>query len=157
MPHVYDDFSAIASRIPGSVAVEFCHRHGVDSITFDELAALAEHGAATLAALGVGKGDRCAILADNHYRWFVAYLGTLRLGAVAVPLDTAYDAAQVRTVLRDSDAKVLVASPRHLETAREAAEALAPGPAVLLLSGSAAGVRELAPASPAGLAQDRDF
>ena len=30
MPHVYDDFSAIASRIPDTVAVEFCHRHGVD-------------------------------------------------------------------------------------------------------------------------------
>ena len=152
MPHVYDDFSAIASRIPGTVAVEFCHRHGVDAITFGELAALAEQGAATLAGHGVGAGDRCAILAENHYRWFVAYLGTLRLGAVAVPLDTAYTVPQVLTVLRDSNAKVLVASPRYLETAREAAEALAPAPAVLLLSGSAPGVRELAPASPSGLA-----
>jgi len=152
MPHVYGDFSAIASRIPGTVAVEFCHRHGVDQITFGELAALAEHGAATLAGLGVRAGDRCAILAENHYRWFVAYLGTLRLGAVAVPLDTAYNVPQVRTVLRDSDAKVLVASPRYLDTAREAAEAMAPAPAVLLLSGSAPGVRELAPALPAGLA-----
>ena len=141
MPHVYDDFSAIAARIPDAVAVEFCHRDGIDRITFGELAALAEHAAASLADLGVGAGDCCAILAENHYRWFVAYLGVLRLGAVAVPLDTAYDVSQVRTVLQDSGARVLVASPRFLDVARAAVSGLQPSPPVLLVSGSADGRR----------------
>ncbi|MFO7694697.1 MAG: AMP-binding protein [Vicinamibacterales bacterium] len=147
MPHVYDDFSAIASRIPDSIAVEYCHRHGIDEITFGELAALAGRAAATLAGLGVGAGERCAILADNHYRWLAAYLGILRLGAVAVPLDTAYSAPQVRTVLNDSAAKALVVSTRYLDVAREATEASAPGPTILLLSGSADGIGELLPAA----------
>ena len=150
MPHVYDDFIAIASRIPDAVAVEDRHRHGVDQITFGELDVLACRAAATLASLGVGAGDRCAILAENHYRWFAAYLGTLRLGAVAVPLDTAYSATQVGTVIRDSEAKVLMLSPRYLNVAREAAAASAPGPALLLLSGSADGIAELVPAPSAG-------
>jgi long-subunit acyl-CoA synthetase (AMP-forming) len=126
MPHIYDDFRTVATRIPGTVAVEYCHRAGIDQVTFGELARLAEGAARTLAGLGVGAGDRCAILAENHYRWFVAYLAILRLGAVAVPLDTAYSAAQVRTVLGDSDAKVVVASPRYLGAAREAAAARSP-------------------------------
>src|SRR5512137_523051 len=139
MPHIYDDFRAIASRIPDSVAVEYCHRAGVDQVTFGELAELTTVAASTLSGLGLGSGDRCAILAENHYRWFVAYLGILRLGAVAVPLDTAYEVSQVRTVLRDSDAKALVASSRFLDAGREAAAALTPRPHVLLLSGSAPG------------------
>ena len=152
MPHVFEDFSAIASRIPDAVAVEFCHRHGIDRITFGELAALAGHAAATLAGLGVGAGDRCAILAENHYRWLGAYLGALRLGAVPVPLDTAYDVPQVRTVLRDSGARVLIVSPRYLDVAREAAGASQPSPALLLVAGSADGIQELVPASAAGAA-----
>jgi long-chain acyl-CoA synthetase len=145
MPHVYDDFRAIASRIPDTVAVEYCHRAGIDQVTFGELAVLAEHAASTLSGLGLGAGDRCAILAENHYRWFVAYLGILRLGAVAVPLDTAYDASQVRTVLRDSAAKAIVASSRFLDAAREAAAEMAPRPHLLLLSGSAPGATGLVP------------
>jgi len=151
MPHIYDDFRAIASRIPDAVAVEYCHRAGVDQVTFGELASLAERAASTLSGVGLGAGDRCAILAENHARWFVAYLGILRLGAVAVPLDTAYSVSQVRTVLGDSGAKAVVASPRHVESALEAAAGLAPSPRVLLHSGSAPGVAGLV-ASAAGSA-----
>ncbi|MGE5200270.1 MAG: AMP-binding protein, partial [Rhodospirillaceae bacterium] len=130
MPHIFDDFRAIASRIPGTVAVEYCHRTGVDQVTFGDLAALVEQAASTLAGLGVRAGDRCAILGENHYRWFVAYLGILRLGAVAVPLDTAYTTSQVATVLRDSGAKAIATSRRYLDSAREASGALEPAPHV---------------------------
>ncbi len=121
------------------------------AITFGELAALACQAAATLAGLGVGAGDRCAILAENHYRWFAAYLGTLRLGAVAVPLDTAYSASQVGTVIRDSAAKVLMVSPRYLDVAREAAAASAPGPA----DPAALGVRRRGRGTRAGVERRR--
>ena len=145
MPSIYDDFRAIAARIPDSVAVEYCHRAGIDEVTFAELAGMSERAAATLAGLGIGAGHRCAILAENHFRWFAAYLGILRIGAVAVPLDTAYSVAQVRTVLRDSEARAIVASPRFLETAREAAAELTPAPRVLLHSGSSPGIAQLTP------------
>ncbi len=145
MPHIYDDFRSIAERIPDVVAVEFCHRSGVDTTTFGDLIRLAERAASTLAGLGLAPGERCAILAENHARWFVAYLGILRLGAVAVPLDTAYSAAQIRTLLLDSGARAIVASPRYLEAARSAAETLTPAPHVVLHSGSAPGAVDLLP------------
>jgi long-chain acyl-CoA synthetase len=153
MPHVYEDFSAIASRIPATTAVEYCHRTGVDRLSFGDLAAFAGQAALTLAGLGIGPGDRCAILAENQPRWCGAYLGMLRLGAVAVPLDTAYHVSQVSTVLQDSAAKVLVASARYLGAAREAAAALTPAPHVLALSGPVPGVPELVPAHTDGPAQ----
>jgi long-chain acyl-CoA synthetase len=145
MPNVYDDFQAIAARIPDSVAVEYCHRAGIDEVRFRDLAVMAERAAATLSGLGIGAGQRCAILAENHFRWLAAYLGILRLGAVAVPLDTAYSVGQVQTVLRDSEARAIVASPRFLETAREAAARLAPSPHVLLHSGASPGIAQLTP------------
>lgn len=150
MPHVFEDFASVAERFPAHVAVEFCHRAAVDRVSYAELADLAHQVAEVLAAAGVGPGMRCAILADNDARWCGTYLGILRLGAVAVPLDTAYHVTQVRTVLADSEARVLLTSPRYLETSREAAGSMTPPPEVLLLAGSAPGVRDVATALSGG-------
>ena len=68
--------------------------------------------AAWLAAKGIRKGDCCAILGANDAHWCAAYLGVLKLGAIAVPLDTTYSAAQVATIVRDSGAKVLFVSDK---------------------------------------------
>jgi acyl-CoA synthetase (AMP-forming)/AMP-acid ligase II len=66
----------------------------IETITFSELDRLAGLSARWLIQQHVGPGDRVALLADNDGRWIAAYLGALRIGAVAVPLDTAYKAAQ---------------------------------------------------------------
>jgi long-chain acyl-CoA synthetase len=84
---------------------------------------MAAAAAAHLAARGVLPGDRCAILAENSERWCAAYLGILRIGAVAVPFDTTYSEKQVATLLRDSGARVVVASTRFAATASVAAPA----------------------------------
>ena len=152
MPHVFEDFARVAERFPDKVAVEFCRRADVERCTYAELSALAHQVAGVLAGAGITKGARCAILADNDARWCGAYFGILRLGAIAVPLDTAYHAPQVRTVLADSGATVLVTSARHLATAREATAAMSPAPEVLLLSGTAPGVRDIDTALGAGVA-----
>ena len=73
---------------------------------------MASAWAAWLAAQGIAPGDRCAILAHNDAHWCAAYLGILKRGAVAVPLDTNYSAAQVATIVRDSGAKMLFVSEK---------------------------------------------
>jgi long-chain acyl-CoA synthetase len=81
-----------------------------------------------------------AILADNSATWIAAYLAALRLGAVAVPLDTAYKGPQVHVVLANSGAKLIFATPRYFETAAAGARLSgASPPAVVLLSGAAEG------------------
>ena len=80
-------------------------------------------------------------LADNDGRWIAAYLGVLQAGGVAVPLDTAYKAAQVATVIQNSGATILFTTPRYVDTAEAAANRLGGGALqVALLAGSAPGL-----------------
>ena len=116
----WDVFNAAATRFPGNVAVEVQRTGGLEQVTYRDLHDMAEAIARWLVAQGVRSGDRCAILADNDARWCAVYLAMLRIGAVAVPLDTNYSAAQVTTVLTASGARLLVAGTRLLPVAEQA-------------------------------------
>ena len=85
--------------------------------------------------IGIAPGDRCAILSDNHSHRCAAYLGILRRGAVAVPLDTAYKASQVATLLRDSGARVMFTSARFLPVVLEARAAASGDLRIVILHG----------------------
>ena len=65
-----------------------------------------------LAALGVDRGDRVAILSENRPEWAMTDFGTLALGGMTVPVYTTYMAPQVEYILRDSEARVVVVSSR---------------------------------------------
>jgi crotonobetaine/carnitine-CoA ligase len=64
--------------------------------------------AAALAGIGVGRGDRVASLLENGPEQVVTFFATLRLGAVAVPVNTAYKGEFLRHQLADSGARVVV-------------------------------------------------
>jgi long-chain acyl-CoA synthetase len=66
-----------------------------------------------LAAWGVGKGDRVALLSENRWEWPVVDFAALALGAVDVPLYMTLTPEQVGYMLRDSGAKVAVVSTRE--------------------------------------------
>jgi long-chain acyl-CoA synthetase len=112
MTNFFVRVAGAADRHADRVAVE---RHGpgaAESWTYQRLIAEATRAACWLSASGASRGDRVALLAANDPRWVAAYLGILRIGAIAVPLDTAYTPAQVATILADCGARLLVASPR---------------------------------------------
>ena len=90
----------------------------VDRFSYRQLHDMASAWASWLSQQGIGAGDRCAILAANDAHWCAAYLGILKRGAVAVPLDTNYSAAQVATIVRDSGAKMVFASKKFILMAR---------------------------------------
>ena len=69
--------------------------------------------ATALAAWGVGKGDRVALLSENRWEWPVTDFAVLALGAVDVPLYMTLTPEQVGYMLRDSGAKVAVVSNRE--------------------------------------------
>lgn len=110
MNSVSEQFAAAVSRFPDRLAVSLRREDGADRFTYRQLDAMARAAASGLFARGVRAGDRCAILAENGPRWCAVYLGILRLGAIAVPLDTAYTTTQVGTLLHDCGARALVAS-----------------------------------------------
>src|SRR5206468_6855392 len=66
--------------------------------------------ASALRDLGIGKGDRVAILSENRPEWSTADFATLLLGAVVVPVYTTLTGEQTAYVLRDSAARVAFVS-----------------------------------------------
>lgn len=79
--------------------------------------------AALLKAKGVGVGDRVAMQAPKTPEAILLYLATLQIGAVFLPLNTAYTQSEVNYFLGDAEPKLFVTDAAAL--AREA-ETLAP-------------------------------
>ena len=71
-----------------------------------------------LRALGVGEGDRVAMLSHNSHRYVEFFFATFWAGGIAVPLNTRWAVPEIRHALDDSGARVLVTDPDHLEQAR---------------------------------------
>jgi long-chain acyl-CoA synthetase len=98
----------MAERHDLSLALQRMTDEGLTRTTFRELKARAGAVAARLAALGVEKGDRVALAAENGPDWAVAYFGILRAGGTAVPIDPALDAVGWASLLAESGARVVV-------------------------------------------------
>lgn len=137
MQNFFEQFAWAADRHAARTAIEVQRQDSLDTVTYARLREMAERTAAWLAVIGVEAGDRCAILADNDAHWCGAYLGILRRGAVAVPMDTAYKASQVATLLADSGARVIFTTAKYLDTVRDG-DAAGRGCRVVLLHGEAA-------------------
>src|SRR5262249_29299493 len=70
--------------------------------------------ARSMAGMGVGRGDKVAILAANSVEYLESFLGALRAGACVVPLSTMAAADALEKMLDDCDAKVLFLSQQYL-------------------------------------------
>ncbi len=81
-----------------------------------------------LAALGVRKGDRVAIISENRPEWSFVDLAILSLRAINVPIYTTQSIEQIRYILENSGAKLLLISGRkiwkHAENAINSVERL---------------------------------
>ena len=80
------------------------------SISSDEMLARMRRIALGLYALGVRQGDRVAILSESRSEWVLADGGCLFAGACDVPIYPTLMPPQVRYILRDSGARVLLVS-----------------------------------------------
>ncbi|MBE2998274.1 AMP-binding protein [Nocardiopsis sp. HNM0947] len=67
--------------------------------------------AAALQGLGVGHGDRVAVLMQNRPQVVETWFAVQRLGAIAVPVNTRFVVREVAHVLADSGAAVLAVDP----------------------------------------------
>jgi acetyl-CoA synthetase len=97
-----------------------------ESWTFDELSDWSSRFARFLEAEGVARGDRVAIMLDPSLPFYGAMFGTLKRGAVAVPLFTLFGPEGVALRLDDCTPRLLL-----VETDAERWQALFPGVRVL--------------------------
>lgn len=92
--------------------------------TYAELHARTSALADALAARGVRRGDRVALLAFNSPEFLEVLLGAAKLGAITVPVNFRLTADEVRYVLADSGASVLLYSSQLAAVAKSAADGL---------------------------------
>lgn len=71
-----------------------------------------------LKRLGIGRGDRVAVLLPNGPEVIAGYQGILRCGAVIVPIIPSVGAVELGHILNDCEARALVTSPEILEVHR---------------------------------------
>ena len=81
---------------------------GTSQITFAELASRTDQFAQLLRNSGVAPGDRVLIRLPNSLDYPIAFLGTMKRGAISVPTSTLLTAEEVAYLAKDSTATVLV-------------------------------------------------
>lgn len=76
---------------------------GEAPIVYLQLKQQVQETAGALAARGIKKGDRVAIMGENCPNWVIAYLAITSMGAVAVPILTGFPETDTRHILRNSE------------------------------------------------------
>ncbi|MGH3460035.1 MAG: class I adenylate-forming enzyme family protein [Kribbellaceae bacterium] len=82
---------------------------GVRLLTWQQLDEAVDAAARGFAAAGLVPGYRVVLLMANSVDFVTSYLGCLRAGLVAVPLNTGLTAPEIAGVLQDSGARLVVA------------------------------------------------
>ncbi len=118
--HSLRDIIAMADARAG---VDFLVQ-GDRRVTYDEFNSFVRRAAVALEELGVGHGDRVAILSANNVEWVVLFWATAAIGAVIVPLNAWWKSDELEFGLRDSGAKVLVSDARRWQAVRDLVDSL---------------------------------
>jgi long-chain acyl-CoA synthetase len=85
------------------------------SLSYVELDDLSNRLGASLAAIGVGVGDRVSIYSQNRWEWIVAYHAALKAGGVVNPVNVMLTPEELRYVMTDCGASVLLSSGDKLD------------------------------------------
>ncbi|MBN1653996.1 MAG: long-chain fatty acid--CoA ligase [Deltaproteobacteria bacterium] len=87
-------------------AFGFRDANGWSWIDYRSFARLVDRCRAGLASLGIGAGDRVAVISDNRLEWAVAAYASYSLSAVFVPMYKIQIEKEWKYILQDSEAKL---------------------------------------------------
>jgi crotonobetaine/carnitine-CoA ligase len=99
--------AALAGRLAADPDGPYLDFEGVQ-LTARDMDRESNRFAHALRELGVNHGDRVATLLENRAEQVISFFGALKLGAIQVPINTAYKGEFLRHQLADSGAKVFV-------------------------------------------------
>lgn len=88
-------------------------------LTFREFNRHVNRTASALHSLGINKGDKIAIVLPNCLELLELYWGIAKLGAVAVPLSTLLMSSGLKSLITDSDAKLVVTNSQFVHLFEE--------------------------------------
>ena len=112
---------AAAGRNPEKTFVEISGQ----VISYQDFLDRTLQAAGMFQSLGIGRGDRVCLFLTNCPEFLYCWFGLSALGAIAVPINTAYKRDETAYILNDAECAALVAHGSLMAVAAEAAE-LAP-------------------------------
>lgn len=112
--------AAQAAAHPDLDVLTFEHEGRTETRTFRALWENAQRLAAALRKLGCSRGDRFALLIQNHPEFVELMVASAILGTVTVPIDARTRGARLAYMLRDSDSRGVVCASYSLDGLREA-------------------------------------
>ena len=123
-----DAFAETVQRVPSREFIR--HHDGSEfvAVTYGEFAHEVGRVARGLVGLGLEAGDRIALVSENRFEWAVADYAAMSVGAVTAPLYPTLPPGQIAYILRDCEARVVIASTS--EQAAKLAEILPECPSV---------------------------
>ena len=101
-------YDLLASRFPADRSRPCFLLSDGSQISYGALEAGAGRVAARLRAEGVQPGDRVALQAEKSVEGVMIYLGALKAGAIFLPLNAAYTAAEVEYFRADAEPRLLI-------------------------------------------------
>jgi benzoate-CoA ligase family protein len=113
---IIDYLAENVARNPDRVAIF----HKDRKITYRELEDAAARCRGALIARGVQPGERVSLVMSDSPEMVIAFLGIMGIGAIAVPCSTLLPPDGLAYVFADSGAKLVIASPEHLDNAKAA-------------------------------------
>ncbi|MFB6778476.1 class I adenylate-forming enzyme family protein [Streptomyces sp. NPDC056352] len=115
-------FRASVARTPEHPALAYFDGR----LSYRETDALSDSVAGHLAAQGLERGDRVAIMLQNSPQFVLALLGAWKAGATVVPLNPMYKSGEVGHVLKDAEVTALICADRAWESYLRDTAAAAP-------------------------------
>ena len=106
------EFLIIASSLVPDRTAMVC---GDEARTYAQMQERVNRLTSGLQSLGVGKGDRVAVMAVNSMAYVEAYYASARLGATFVPLNFRAKREEIAYMVNNSRASVLMVGERYLE------------------------------------------
>ena len=81
---------------------------GPKRITYATLLSMVQDLSSFLVSKGVGHGDRVAILLPNSLEFISSFFSVLEIGAISVPLNTAYKEAELKYYISSSSPRIIL-------------------------------------------------
>ena len=110
--------------------------YGDHRVTYRQFQEAGLRAASMMRGLGVGHGDRVCLFLPNGLEILYIWMGLARLGAICVPVNTAYRQAEMGYILNNAGARVLVTHHSLMEVAQRAAPGCPTLTSVVVVTGA---------------------
>jgi long-chain acyl-CoA synthetase len=117
--NIFDSLERRKNETPDKEAAIFEGRPILYRELYDRVCRLSS---ALQSTYDIRAGDRVALFLPNRPEFLVSYYAVVRLGAIAVSLNIMFKREEVKFILNDSVAKVLITTPQLLEQVPDASD-----------------------------------